>query len=70
MLLTFLLTLFVMNKFNLKNTVVLQDNLKDTSNSIQCQWFSMALDIIESKIFKRLISKAKRGAPTNSYFWY
>ena len=32
MLLTFQLSLLMTNKSNLKNTVVLQDNLKDTSN--------------------------------------
>ena len=58
--------LLAMNKFNLKNTdVLLQDNLNDASNSIYCQWYSMALDITESKRFKPPKSKAKRKAPTN-----
>ena len=51
-----------MNKFNLKNNVPLQDNLND---AINCQWYSMALDITESKIFKLLVSKAKRKATAN-----
>ena len=54
-------SLLEMNKFNLKNTAVgFQDNLNDTSNFRYCQWYSMALAIIESKIFKPAISKVRR----------
>ena len=56
---------------NIKNIVIikniavlLQDNLDDLHN-LYIQWSSPALDIIESKIFKPSISKAKRKAPTN-----
>ena len=55
-----------MNENNLKNTVVLlQDNLGDDRNSMSFQWYSLALDIIESEIFKPTIYKAKRKARTN-----
>ena len=55
-----------MNKYNLKNiAVLLQHNLDDDRNSLYFQCYSLALDIIESKIFKPTISKAKGKAPTN-----
>ena len=55
-----------MNKNNLKgNAVLLQDNLNNASNSIYCQWYSIALHIMEFKIFKRRIFKAKRKTRTN-----
>ena len=51
-----------MNKYNLRNTtVLLQDNLDDYINSIYFQRFSVAVDIIESKTFKPMISKAKKS---------
>ena len=54
------------NEYNLKNTaVILEDNPDDDRNSIYFQWHSLALDIIESKIFKPTISKANRKAPAN-----
>ena len=54
-----------MNKYYLKITaVLLQDNLDDDRNSIYFQCYSLALDIIESKIFKPTLPKAKRKAPT------
>ena len=63
-------SLLAINKCNLKNAAfLLHDNLNYSSNSIYCQWSSIALDVLESKIFrhilKHLISKAKRKAPTN-----
>ena len=55
-----------MSKYNLKNTaVLLQDNLNRYRNSIYFQRYSLALNFIESKIFKLTISKAKIKAPTN-----
>ena len=55
-----------MNKYNLKNTAVpFQDNLGHNRNSIYFQWYSLALNFVESKIFKLAISKAKIKAPTN-----
>ena len=55
-----------MNKCNLKITdVVLQHNLNGAIKSVYCQWCSEALDIIESRIFKSPVSKAKRKVPTN-----
>ena len=51
---------------NEKSTAVLfQDNLDDDRNSIYFQWYSLALDIIELKIFKPKVSKSKRKAYTN-----
>ena len=47
--------------------VLLQDNLNDASNSEYCQWYSIDLDIIESKIFKSPIFKAIRKGPTNNF---
>ena len=47
-----------MNEYNLKNAAVfLQDNLNDAINFIYWQRYFMALDIIDSKIFKLPISK-------------
>ena len=47
-----------MNKCNLNNTAVpLQDNLDDDRDSLYFQWYSLALDITVSKIFKPAISK-------------
>ena len=57
---------FRIYKCILKNTaVLLQDNLHDDRNYLYLQWYSQALDIIESKIFKPIIFKAKRKEPTN-----
>lgn len=47
--------------------VLLQDDLNDASNSEYCQWYSIDLDIIESKIFKSPIFKATRKGPTNNF---
>lgn len=53
-----------MNKYYLQNTAVFfQDNLDDYSNFIYFQWYSLALNIIESKTFKPTIANAKRKAP-------
>ena len=61
------LSLSAMNKYCLKNTAVLfQDNLDDDSNFKYFRWYSLALDIIESNIFKPAIVKAKRTAPPNT----
>ena len=57
-----------MNEYNLKNAAVfLQDNLNDAINFIYWQRYFMALDIIDSKIFKLPISNAKGKAPANIY---
>ena len=40
-------------------------NLDGDRNSIYFQQYSLSVDIIETKIFKLKISKAKRKAPTN-----
>ena len=49
-----------MNKYNLKSTaVLLQDHLDADRNVVYFQWYSLALYITESKIFKPTISKAK-----------
>ena len=54
-----------MNKCNLTYpAVLLKDNLNNNSNSLYFQCYS-ALDIIDFKIFKPPISKAKRKAATN-----
>lgn len=46
-------SLLAINQLNLKNNaIILQNNLNGTSYSIHFQLFLMALDIIESKIFK------------------
>ena len=46
-------SLLAINQLNLKNNAItLQNNLNGTSYSIHFQLFFMALDIIESKIFK------------------
>lgn len=46
-------SLLAINQLNLKNNaIILQNNLNGTSYSILFQLFFMALDIIESKIFK------------------
>ena len=51
-------------KYNLNNTaVILQDNLNDTGSSIYCQWYYIVLEIIESKLPKPPISKAKGETP-------
>lgn len=53
--------LLAMSNYNLKNTtVLLQDKLDDDKNFIYFQFDSLALDIIESKVFKPKISKTKR----------
>lgn len=58
--------LLAMTKYNLEHNVVfLQDNLCDARNSIYFQWYTSALDIAKSKIFKPSTSEAKREAPTN-----
>ena len=44
--------------------IIYLDNLDDDRNSVYFQWYSLALDIIEFKIFKPEISKAKRKVPT------
>ena len=60
---SFRISLLAMNKYNLKNTaIILQNNLNYDRNSIYFQWYFLALDIIDSKIFKPTISKAKRKA--------
>ena len=62
----FRVSFLIMSKYNLKNTaVLLQDNIDDERYSIQFIWYSLALDIIEPKMFKLTISKAKRKAPNN-----
>ena len=62
----FRVSFLIMSKYNLKNTaVLLQDNIDDERHSIQFIWYSLALDIIETKMFKLTISKAKRKAPNN-----
>lgn len=49
-----------------KSALVLRpENLDDNRNSIYFQWYSLALDIFESQIFKTVISKSNRKAPTN-----
>lgn len=49
-----------------KSALVLrQENLDDDRNSMYFQWYSLALDIFESQIFKTAISKSNRKAPTN-----
>ena len=46
-------SLLAINQLNLKNNaIILQNNLNGTSYFIHFQLFFMALDIIESKIFK------------------
>ena len=55
-----------MNKINLeKATILLQYSLNDASNSIIYQWYSMTLDIIDSRILKSSVIKAKRKVPKN-----
>ena len=50
-----------MNKYDLKNRAfLLQDNLDDGRNYIYFQWDFLALDIMECKIFKPLICRAKK----------
>lgn len=54
-----------MNKCNLKYpALLLKDNLNNNSNSLYSECYS-AIDIIDFKIFKPPISKAKGKAPAN-----
>ena len=55
-----------MYKYDLQNTAVFfQDYLDDDRNSICFHWYSLALDIIEFKLFKQTTSKVKRKTPTS-----
>lgn len=52
----------------LKHTaVVLHDKVVGDGSSLYFQWYSLALDITESRVSKQTISKAKRKATTNIY---
>ena len=52
----------------LKHTaVVLHDKVGGDGSSLYFQWYSLALDITESRVSKQTISKAKRKATANIY---
>ena len=58
--------LLSMKKSNLKKTVaLLNDNLNNTNNSVYSQWYLMAMDIIDSKIFKPPPVIKKKTPPKN-----
>lgn len=50
-------SLLAMNKFNRKSSFSSSRSLNDASNSICCQWCSMTVDIVKSRIFQLPICK-------------